>query len=113
MKQARTIGNNIKMLLQEKGLSYKDLAEKLGFTELEIAKICDGRLMVTDQDLYEIAETLNVDTDFLLEEQPKERYCGNLFVHYMHTFNEEKNEQMILDIFDFYCDMKEAIAMNE
>lgn len=113
MNQARTIGNNIKLLLQEKGLSYKDLAERTGFTEIEVAKICDGRLLVTDQDLLEIAEYFNVKIDFLLEEQPKERYSGNLFVHYMHTFNEEKNEQMILDIFDYYCDMKEAIAMND
>lgn len=113
MNQARTIGNNIKLLLQKKGLSYKDLAEGLGFTEIEIAKICDGRLMVTDQDLSEIAEYFDVEMDFLLEKKPKEEYAGNLFVHYMHTFNEEKNEQMILDIFDYYCDMKEAIEMSD
>jgi len=113
MKQARTIGNNIKLLLQENRLSYKDLAKGLGFKEIEIAKICDGRLMITDQDLSEIAEFFDVEIDFLLEEKSKEEYSGNLFVHYMHTFNEEKNEQMILDIFDYYCDMKEAIEMND
>lgn len=112
MKQARTIGNNIKLLLQERGVSYEDLANALDYDYIDIAKICDGRLVVMDEDLEEIADYFDVPVDYLFEEKSKELYSGKLFVYHMHTFKQDENKQKILDIFDYYCDLKEAIAIN-
>ena len=63
MKMARVIGNNIKLLLQQKNLSYEKMGNELGFSEIEIAKICDGRLLTTAEDIQDIADIFGVEVD--------------------------------------------------
>lgn len=58
--------NRIKEVLVIKGISQKDLAEKLGKTPNTIASICNNKTQPHLKDLKKIAKVLNIDIRELL-----------------------------------------------
>lgn len=71
------IGDKIKTLRKEKGLSQKALAEQLqlmgydfnDFNDLTILRIENGDRFVADYELRALAEFFNVSADYLLEKK--------------------------------------------
>lgn len=66
------IGNNIKKLRKQKGITQKALAEKLQlegfeFTDLTILRIERGTRFVPDYEIVALADFFNVTTDELLK----------------------------------------------
>jgi len=66
------IGNKIKALRNQQGLTQKALAEKLQlegfeFSDLTILRIEQGKRFVPDYEVLALAKFFNVSTDFLLE----------------------------------------------
>lgn len=57
---------NIKNLRIEKGISQKDMAEKLGFGHSNYNKIENGLIEITVSKLYEISEILEVSVNSIL-----------------------------------------------
>lgn len=58
--------NRIKEVLVIKGMSQKELAEKLGKTQNTIASICNNKTQPHLKDLRKIAKVLNIDIRELL-----------------------------------------------
>jgi transcriptional regulator with XRE-family HTH domain len=58
--------NRIKEVLVIKGVSQKDLAEKMGKTPNTIASICNNKTQPHLKDLKKIAKVLNIDIRELL-----------------------------------------------
>jgi len=70
-KSKNVIGNNLKKLRKEKGLTQKALAEKLQlqgyeFSDLTILRIEQGARFVPDYEVAAIAQLFGVTTDELL-----------------------------------------------
>lgn len=68
--------NRIKDLLKEKGMSQKELAERLGMTEVGISKVVNGS--TTKKTMNQIANILGVDVDCLYKKETVVKYRGEL-----------------------------------
>ena len=71
-KSKNIIGNNIKKLRQNKGLTQKALAEKLqlegfDFSDLTILRIEQGKRFVPDYEIVILADFFGITTDELLK----------------------------------------------
>jgi hypothetical protein len=109
METARVLGNNINLLLNQKSITKDTFANALGYSFFEAQKLCDARLYATKEDVNDIAKYFDVSTDYLFTDQGNEVYKGVGFMHCMGQFKRPENKDKILDIFDMYCDMKEAL----
>ena len=101
MKNMRILGDNIAHLL--KGKNEADFAHALSFFPTEVAKLKEGRLLLLPRDIDEIAEYLGTTRDFLFTKHPE--YSQ---VHVEGSCKPE-DEDVILDLFDLYCDVAEAV----
>ncbi|HAT89218.1 MAG TPA: XRE family transcriptional regulator [Roseburia sp.] len=109
MKEARVLGNNIRVLLKNDQTMKQAFADALGYTPYEVEKLCDARLYTTDEDIHDIAEYFSVTPDSLYVSRSPEEYTGNGFLHCMGQFKKEENKEKVLNIFDMYCDIKELL----
>ncbi|MBP3886933.1 MAG: helix-turn-helix transcriptional regulator [Cellulosilyticum sp.] len=60
------IGQRLKKVLDEKGMMQKELAEKIGVSEMVISRYVHGGRIVSVSILIEICKSLNVSADYLL-----------------------------------------------
>lgn len=113
MRDTRVLGNNINLLLNQKGITKEDFASALGYSVFDVQKLCDARLSTSKADLQDIARFLQVDESSLFTDLGEKAYVGDGFMHCMGEFKSKANKNKILDIFDMYCDMQELLNMNE
>jgi hypothetical protein len=109
VENARVLGDNIKLLLTQRGIEKDAFAKEMGYSLLDVEKLCDARLFVTGEDVRGIADYFSVDPQYLYTRQDDEQYVGRDFLHCMGQFKKPENREKILDIFDMYCDVKEAL----
>ncbi len=101
MKNMRILGDNIAHLL--KGKNETNFAKALEFYPIEVARLKEGRLLLHTRDIEEIAEYLGTTREFLFTKHPE--YSQ---VHIEGSCAPE-DEDKILDLFDMYCDVVEAV----
>lgn len=73
-KSKNIIGNNVKKLRKQKGITQKAMAEKLQlegleFSDLTILRIEQGTRFVPDYEVVAIAEFFGVSTDDLMKKE--------------------------------------------
>ncbi|ADO44923.1 putative phage repressor [Hydrogenobacter thermophilus TK-6] len=68
------IGEKLKKLLQEKGLSIYRLAKLTGLTQSGLSMIINNQRAVSPAILRKIAETLNIPEVYFIEEEPTKEY---------------------------------------
>ena len=61
-----TIGQRIKKILDNQGMTQKELAEKSGVTELAISRYVHDERIPQTLILIDICDTLHVSSDYLL-----------------------------------------------
>ena len=61
-----TIGQRLKKILDNQGMMQKELAEKIGVSEMVISRYMHGGRIISVPILVEICKTLNVSADYLL-----------------------------------------------
>ncbi len=71
-KSKNIIGSKIKTLRKQKGLTQKELAEKLqlnghDFSDLTILRIEQGKRFVPDYEVVALADFFGTSTDYLLK----------------------------------------------
>lgn len=110
MDKARVLGDNIRLLLAQIGNGKEAFAENLGYSPLDVEKLCDARLFTTEEDVKDIAEFFEVKPEQLYIRQNENVYEGEGFLHCMGQFKVPENREKILDVFDMYCDVKEALG---
>ena len=69
--------NKIKQLLKEKGMTQKDLAAKLGMSEVAVSNIVKNNSS-TKETLQKIADILETDVDELTKDKLLVRYSGEI-----------------------------------
>jgi transcriptional regulator with XRE-family HTH domain len=62
-----SINKNLKLILEIKGLSQKDLSEKTGITQATISRYINGSRLPSAESIITICEELNISSDWLLE----------------------------------------------
>lgn len=112
METTRVVGNNIRFYLNRQGISVDTFAKELGYSFFDAQKLLDGRLFSTQQDLQDFARYLHISEEDLVTSKEDDCYVGEGFMHCMGRFKNLENQNKILDIFDMYCDIKEAILHN-
>ena len=60
------IGQRLKKVLHDRGMMQKELAEKIGVSEIVISRYVHGGRIISVPILIEICKTLNVSADYLL-----------------------------------------------
>lgn len=109
MNGARIFGDNIKLLLRENRISKEAFAKELGYSTDEVDRICDARLAVTEDDVRDIADFFSCSVDSLFVCRDETEYVGTGFLHCMGQFKDSGDREKILNIFDMYCDLLEAL----
>ena len=112
MFTARTLGNNITLLLKQGGIEIPEFAKALGYSVEEVQRLRDARLYTTEEDIQDIAGYFGISEEELYIPREGE-YIGEGFLHCMGSFKDEMNKEKILDIFDMYADLKEAVIQEE
>ncbi len=105
MRGTRVIGNNISLVLKQKGISSNYIADKLGMSEKDVLRILSGRLLLSGNELNDIAGTLDVNSDELLQERDSEEY--KKLIHCMGSIKNQDNVERILDYIDSYITLRE------
>jgi len=71
-----TLGQKIKQLRDEKGLSQNELEKRSGVSSKLLSKYENGRIMSTADTLKKIAEGLDISADYLIfDNVPKDGRC--------------------------------------
>ena len=109
MSEARVLGNNIRLLLNNNGIDKSTFADALGYSRLDVDKLCDARLFTTEDDIKDIADFFGIEPSDLLAWRDDAEYKGAGFLLCMGKFTRPENKEKILNIFDMYCDLKEAL----
>ena len=64
--------NRLKVILAEKKIKNKDLAEMLGKDQATVSKWCTNSAQPSLENLVEIAKVLKIDVSELIRQQPQE-----------------------------------------
>ena len=107
MKKARMIGNYAQHNAQEMGLSTDDISKVLDFSNRETISFFKGRLMLTYEQLSELAKILHITVQDILHGD-EEIYAASV-VHCMNDFDDEANREKILDLIDDYMDVRDSL----
>ena len=105
MKYCRSIGNNIYNIMEQKSISVETLSEETGFSENDIERIFNGRLILSYKDLEAICSVLDINIEDTLKVSDE-----NSFVHCNGEFKDIENREKILDIIDSYIDVVEMVS---
>jgi transcriptional regulator with XRE-family HTH domain len=96
-----TLGQKIKQLRDEKGLSQNDLEKRSGVSSKLLSKYENERIMPTADTLKKIAEGLDISTDYLIfDNVPKDGRCQlndlQLFERFKEVERMPAEEKMVI-----------------
>ncbi|MGN0506545.1 MAG: helix-turn-helix domain-containing protein [Lachnospiraceae bacterium] len=100
LQRERAIGYNLSRILQEKKMTSEQLAEKVSCNPMHIKAILTGSIGVKEQEIADIAETLEVSSSDICTAHEDEMKDYN--IHYMGTVNDSLELNKILDDVDMY-----------
>jgi len=107
MAHSKIVGQNIQLVLQEKGIHLEDLAQQLNYSLVDLHRIVEGVLLIDGNELKEFANALKVELSELLDQRDETEYRGLL--HCMGEYHDAKNKEKILDYMDMYIGIEEAM----
>lgn len=105
MNRERIIGNNVKLLLQENKVS--DFGQRIGLSDIEVDKLLDGRLVISDETLDLIAKYFCCDNTSLITDKGEDAY--QTLIHNSSKFTHRDNQEFIMDLIDNYIDFAELV----
>ena len=105
------LGNYIKLLADEKGLSISDLTRILDCDENEMNSLIKGRRFLPFKQIAALSRELGVSVADLFNGN-YEHYNATV-VHCMNEFDDPKNREIILDIIDDYVDIIDAVSISK
>ena len=108
MAYSRIVGQNLQLVLQQKGISLEQLAQQLGYSLVDLHRIQEGVLMIDGREIKEFANTLEVDPSELLEQRDEMEYRELL--HCMGEYHDVQSKEKILDYIDMYIGIEEAMS---
>lgn len=108
-ERSRVMGNNIQLLLFQKKYSVDAFAKYMGMNMSEVEKLFDARLLLSTDEKEKVCDFLGTDRDQLYYKHSNKEYADAGCMEYRGEFSDDANKTRILDMFDYYCDLKEAL----
>ncbi len=108
-EQSRVFGNNLQLYMKEAGIGVKEFAKKLNYSEYEVQRMMDARLIPDNGERKEIAEMLGVSVETLYKKLDDKAYEQAGCLECRGRFSTAANKREILDLFDAYCDVQETL----
>ena len=108
MKYSRVIGQNIQLVLEDSGITFSQLREKLGYSEKDLCRILEGVLLVDSMELDKFAKVLGVELGQLTEPRDEKQYRE--LIHCMGEYHDVSNKDKILDYIDLYIELAEVVG---
>lgn len=106
----RKIGINIFTLMRNAGLDPEDLANKLNYSYRDMCRILEGKLMLPPVEIKRIADFFQITKQELLHYRT-DKVVPEL--QYMKEFSNMDNLNIVLDLFDEYVELVEAMTTND
>ncbi|MCY8187656.1 helix-turn-helix domain-containing protein [Bacillus spizizenii] len=92
-----SFGHKLKTLRKQRGLTQKELAEKLFLSQSSITRFEKDEILPTSETLSKIANYFDVSIDFLLDRpQPPQKKNSNLEKAFNEAIEELKDEDTLL-----------------
>ena len=107
MERSRYVGHNVALLMKKNNVDITALASYVGYSVNDFKKLLDARLTRMPATMKKIADILRVNVAELLIEKDNSEY--ECFLDRMTPFEQPENKDMILDIIDQYCNLKEVL----
>lgn len=107
MNHSRIIGNNISLELRKQSIEPSNFADSLGFSQLDVYKMIEGRMFISPVQLLKVANVLNITKEQLIEDKGMIEY--NSLIHNFRDFKKEENQELVLDLIDMYADLAETL----
>lgn len=107
MKASRMLGNFAEHKIKEKDIAIEQLEKNLHISKEQIIEFYEGRYFLSFIQLKELAKTIDVSIDALLNGNEQE--YNSSVVHCMNDFQDNNNREQILDLIDNYLDIYDAI----
>lgn len=104
--KGRVFGQNLSFYMDKQGISPEEMAEELGYTVNEIYNIIDARQYVSMAEKKNIANILKISVDDLITEN---NTFDNPCLECRGNFTTLENKNLILDLFDSYCDIQQLL----
>lgn len=112
MSYMRQIGYLVREALNEHPEKKPLLLHELNISELDLQKLCVGRLFLSLKEQSVITHVLGISMeDMLSEDTARRKGLYQNVVHCMTPFSNRENLDQILDLFDAYIDAKEALGV--
>lgn len=106
-EKSRIFGNNVRFYLKQRGMTSGQFADQAGYSEDEIQRLMDGRLFLDRQE--QLANILGVTIEDLYERLTDDKYEKAGCLECRGEFSTMENKDRILNLFDIYCDIQEAL----
>ncbi|MGG0777433.1 helix-turn-helix domain-containing protein [Bacillus rugosus] len=92
-----SFGHKLKNLRKQRGLTQKELAEKLFLSQSSITRFEKDEILPTSETLSKIANYFDISIDFLLDRpQPPQKKNSNLEKAFNEAIEELKDEETLL-----------------
>lgn len=107
MQKARMLGNYLRQLAAEQGVTVAELGTLLGCSERQVNALFAGRGLPTFEQISALAGRFNVSVEKLLAGDI-ESY-NRTIAHCMNQFQDVGKREEVLDIIDDYMDIVDAL----
>ena len=112
MDEMRIFGNNCRLLMMEQGISQKKFAEKLGYSKSDVKRLLDGRLLLFDDDIRDIAAFFSKTRDEMFEIRGTDEYKGSGFPQCIGNFSNPENMEFHIEDVNNFQHRKEKNIMK-
>ena len=106
MTNARVIGDNIRLIINNNSTDKQMLADRLGYSVTDLERLCEGRLLAAPKIIDDITGFFDTNSYDLLIRKDGDVYKGDGFVCCQSDFTKQENKDKILDMIDDYCELK-------
>lgn len=112
MKQFREMGAMIRHLANQKDISMKELAELINVSEIDIERLCWGRVYLSYNQLFKLAERLDVTINLLIDDSKEKE---EIFVQSITDHRDLSADEIhaVIDIIGEYLDVVESVEGDE
>lgn len=107
MKEVRTIGNNIKVFSEKKGVSEERLSTLLCQPLEEVRMVLAGRKILSFPKLEILSKEFQIPVENLMEEKVGTDY--SYAIDCMKSFSKESNREKVLDLIYDYLDVLDSV----
>ena len=112
MTGLRVFGQNMGYYMLQNGISAEAMGRDLGYSVNEIIRAKDSRLFLDADEKRAIADYLGIAFEDMTADTHLIENEENGSIEYRGKFSSPSNRDVILNLFDAYCDIQELLTVE-